>query len=217
MRGSAAAAAVVLGLLGASSPWDVVAQTTRSGGDTARAMQQMQQLASERTALQAENAKLKQQLDEAQEKLSAVSARQDSLARRAQTAEAASNRLAAASAASTEGAARTRQQLDEVVAKFRETAQTLKEVETDRNALRQQAQESERQLATCRDHNAQLLRINEEVLVRLENTGFWTRLAADEPFTKLKRTELENIAMDYRQSARDLAEPAGTVDEPLKP
>jgi len=70
---------------------------------------------------------------------------------------------------------------------------------------------------TCRDHNAQLLRINEEVLVRLENTGFWTKLAADEPFTKLKRTELENIAMDYRQSARDLAEPAGTVDEPLKP
>lgn len=217
MRGSAAVAAVIVGLLGASSPRAVVAQTTRSGGDTARVMQQMQQLASERTALQAENAKLKQQLDEAQEKLSAVSAQQDSLARRAQAAEAASNRLVAASAASTEGAARTRQQLDELVAKFRETAQTLKEVDTDRNALREQVQESERQLATCRDHNAQLLRINEEVLVRLENTGFWTKLAADEPFTKLKRTELENIAMDYRQSARDLAEPAGTVDEPLKP
>lgn len=190
------------------------AQTTRSGGDAARVMQQMQQLASERTALQAENAKLKQQLDEAQKKLAAASGQQDSLTRRAQTAEATSSRLAASSAASTESAARTRAQLDELVAKFRETAQTLKQVEIERNGFRQQAQGAERQLETCRDHNAQLLTINEEVLVRLENTGFWTKLAADEPFTKLKRAQLENLATDYRQRAQALAEPAAAASPP---
>jgi chromosome segregation ATPase len=205
---------VLVALLAAGPGGPAAAQTTRSGGDAARVMQQMQQLASERTALQAENAKLKQQLDEAQKKLSAATTQQDALTRRAQTAEAASSRLAASSAVSTESAARTRAQLDELVAKFRETAQALKEAETDRNALRQQAQQSERQLETCRDHNAQLLTINEEVLVRLESTGFWTKLAADEPFTKLKRTQLENLAMDYRQRARNLAEPAAAAAPP---
>ncbi len=42
-----------------------LAQTTRSGGGAnAQLMQQMQQLASERTSLQAENAKLKKELDD---------------------------------------------------------------------------------------------------------------------------------------------------------
>jgi chromosome segregation ATPase len=204
--------AALLAAAGLSGP--AAAQTTRSGGDTARAMQQMQQLAAERTALQAENAKLKQQLDEAQKKLSAATAQQDTLTRRAQNAEAASGRPAASSAQNTESAARTRAQLDEVVAKFRETAQTLKQVESERNTLRQQAEGADRQLETCRDHNAQLLTINEEVLVRLENTGFWNKLAADEPFTQLKRTQLENLAMDYRQRARELAEPAAAATPP---
>jgi chromosome segregation ATPase len=202
---------LALALCAAGYGVPVLAQATRSGNDAARVMQQMQQLAAERTALQAENAKLKKELEAAQGKLAATSAQQDALARRAQNAEAASSRLAASSAANTEGAARTRAQLDEVVAKFRETAQALKDVETERNLLRQQAGTAERSLATCRDHNARMLTINEELLVRLENTGFWTKLAADEPFTKLKRTQLENLAADYRQRARELAEPASTT------
>jgi chromosome segregation ATPase len=205
---------VIAALLLAAFGLPAAAQTTRSGGDTARAMQQMQQLASERTALQAENAKLKQQLDEAQKQLAAATAQQDTLTRRAQSAEAASSRLAASSAQNTESAARTREQLDELVAKFRETAQTLKQVESERSTLRQQAQAAERQLETCRDHNAQLLTINDEVLVRLENTGFWSKLAADEPFTRLKRTQLENLAVDYRQRAGELAEPTPVVEPP---
>lgn len=213
MRGHARPVLLVA-LFAAGFVLPAAAQTTRSGGDSARAMQQMQQLASERTALQAENAKLKQQLDEAQKKLSAATAQQDALTRRAQNAEAASSRLTAASAANTESAARTRAQLEELVAKFRETAQALKQVESERNELRQQAQQEQRQLETCRDHNAQLLTINEEVLVRLENTGFWNKLAADEPFTRLKRTQLENLALDYRQRARDLAEPAPAAVPP---
>src|SRR4029077_17115547 len=40
----------------------VPAQAVRSGGDNARAMQQLQQLASERTSLQADNAKLKDEV-----------------------------------------------------------------------------------------------------------------------------------------------------------
>jgi chromosome segregation ATPase len=177
-------------------------------------MQQLQQLAAERSALQAENAKLKQQLDEVQKKFDAAGAQQESLTRRAQNAEAASARLAAGSAQTNESAARTRAQMDEIVVRFRETAEALKAAETERAALRQQSQAAERLLATCREHNAELLVMNEEVLVRLENTGFWSRLAADEPFTRLKRTQLENLAGEYRQKAAELAEPVPTVATP---
>jgi chromosome segregation ATPase len=183
----------------------VAAQTTRTGGADARAMQQLQQQTAELATMKSENARLKQQLDDLQKKLDAMTAQQGALARRAQAAESASSRIATSSSANSESAQRTRVQLEEVVGRFRETAQTLKEVETERNTLKQQAQATERQLATCRDDNAELIRINEEVLVRLENTGFWTKLAADEPFTQLKRTKLENLAEEYRSRAADLA------------
>jgi chromosome segregation ATPase len=207
-------AALALGLLAAVSVTD--AQTTRSGGgnQNAQALQQMQQLASERTALQAENARLKQELEEARKKADSASAQEDALKRRAQNAEAASSRLAASTASNTESAARTRAQMDELVGKFRETAQTLKQVEAERNELQQAATLVERRYNTCRDHNAQLLTINEELLVRLENTGFWTKLAADEPFTRLKRTQLDNLASDYRARARELAEAPATAKSP---
>ncbi len=190
------------------------AQTTRSGGDNARAMQQLQQLASERTALQAENVRLKRELEEAQQKLAAASAQQGALARRAQAAEVATSRLAASNDASAESAARTRAQLDELVVTFRETALLLKDTETERNTLRQQLQAAERQLGTCRTHNAELIDMNDEVLERLEDTGFWTRLAAAEPFTRIKRTRLENLAAEYRGRAQEFAEPVPPAPTP---
>jgi chromosome segregation ATPase len=194
-----------------------VAQTTRPGGaqqQNAQAMQQMQQLAAERTALQSENARLKQELEDIKKRADSAGAQEEALKRRAQNAESASSRLAASAAANTESAARTRAQMDELVGKFRETAQTLKQVEAERNELKQAAGAAERQLNTCRDHNAELLTINEEVLARLEKTGFWTKVAADEPFTKLKRTQLENVAADYRVRARELAEAAAAQPTP---
>ncbi len=167
-------------------------------------MQQLQQLTAERAALQAENARLKQELEDIRKKADSASAQEEALKRRAQNAEAASSRLAASTAANTESAARTRAQMDDLVGKFRETAQTLKQVEAERNDLKQSAAAAERQLNTCRDHNAQLFSINEELLARLENTGFFTKLAADEPFTRLKRTQLENLAGEYRVRAAEL-------------
>lgn len=182
-------------------------QTVRSGGADPRLMQQVQQLQGERAALQSENAKLKAQLEELRASADSGGAAQRALEQRAAAAEQASRRLAASQEAASESAARTRAQLDELVVKFRETAQALKDAESERNALRDRRQEDARALDTCRAHNAELLRINDEVLVRLENTGFWSKLAADEPFTRLKRIELENLASDYRARASELNVP----------
>jgi len=211
---------VMVALIGAaiaSHGMPAAGQTARSGGGNAQAqqqLQQLQQLASERTALQSENARLKEQLAESQRKLDALQTGQSALARRAQSAEATSARLVAGNASAAESAQRSRAQMEELVGQFRTTAQSLREVEGELNTLRDQAQVNERQLATCREHNAALLQINEEVLVRLENTGFWSKLAADEPFTQLKRTELKNLADQYRSQAAQLAVPAPSAPPP---
>ncbi len=61
----------------------------------------------------------------------------------------------------------------------------------------------EQELKVCTDHNSKLYSLNEEVLVKLEQQGFWSALLRQEPFTRLKRTELENLADNYRAAAQD--------------
>src|ERR1700738_3736915 len=77
-------ALVALTLAGGS----VHAQTARSGGGaSAQLLQQMQQLASERTALQAENAKLKKDLEAMRKERDTLKGGQQALDRRAKASE----------------------------------------------------------------------------------------------------------------------------------
>jgi ribosomal protein S19E (S16A) len=50
----------------------------------------------------------------------------------------------------------------------------------------------------------QLYEINREILNRYEHVGLFTKVSADEPFTKITRTRLENLADEYRQRAQEL-------------
>jgi chromosome segregation ATPase len=186
------------------------AQTARSGSGN-EAARQMQQLAAERSQLQSENARLKQELDALRKQQETASSADSGLKQRAQASEANASRLMAANAATSDKLSRTEAQMETLVAKFRETAQALKDVETERNSLRSANEKTGRAYAACRDANGQLIEMNGEVLDRLEHTGFWTKAAADEPFTRLKRTELENLADEYRARATELtiAPPSG--------
>src|SRR5215469_13366038 len=87
LSGGIAAAACVI----AATVSDVtVAQTARSGGSaSAQLIQQMQQIASERTTLQAENDKLKSQLAAVTKDRDALKAGQQAVQRRAQDSSAA--------------------------------------------------------------------------------------------------------------------------------
>src|ERR1700730_16661098 len=75
---------MALGFMSAAA----LAQTSRpSSGANAQLMQQMQQLASERTSLQAENAKLKKELDDLRKDRDALKNSQQTLDRRAKSNE----------------------------------------------------------------------------------------------------------------------------------
>jgi chromosome segregation ATPase len=210
MRRAACCVLVLLAPLGANL---AQAQTARSGGgDSSRLLQQ---LAAERDRLQADNARLEQELAAMKLQQQQGSSSESALKQQARDAQASANRLAAESAGQQAKLARLQSQLDELVGKFRETAQALKDSETELGALRSSNQARERDLKACVEANSELVTMNGEILDRLENVGFWTRVAASEPFTQLKRTQLQNIADENRTRAAELkidpSPPAATM------
>lgn len=184
--------------------WPALAQVERSGNADARVMQQLQQMSGERAALQVENAKLKQDLEAVRKELQQATAAKTSLESRNKVLTANAGRDEAAGKQAEEQLERTREQMQELIAKFRETAQTLRDVETDRASIKTQLAQRDREFKTCVDRNAGLYNLNTEVLDRMQSRGFWSGLAEKEPFLKLKRVELENLSEDYKYRAEEL-------------
>ena len=180
------------------------AQVQRSGNADARVAQQLQQLSSEKAALQAENNTLKQELEQVKAQLQKSSSASKELENRNRVLQASAGRGSASSQQTEEQLERSRAQLQELVTKFRETAQTLRDVETERTAAKTQLAAKERDYKVCVDRNAGLYEINDEVLDRMEDRGFWSQLTEREPFTRIKRTQLENLIDDYRYRVEEL-------------
>lgn len=187
------------------------AQTQRSGSDTTRIVQQLQQVTAEKSRLQQDNDALKKELEELKAKASQASAEQAKLQQRARELEQASTKLHNSTSSNDEALEKSRAQLQELIAKFRETAQTLKDVETERDALRSTKTDKERQLSACVDKNAQMYVLGDEILDKFEQQGVWSALKGKEPFTQLSRTSLENLIDDYRYRVNELKLTAKSV------
>jgi len=192
-------------LLSAAFCPPALAQTARSGGgQNTQLVQQLQQLASERTSLQAENAKMKKELDDLRKERDALKkAQQGAEQRRAQSSAAVLAQSASQRAASEQELKKTQEKMQELIAKFRETAQTLHDVETERSTAKQTLATRDQELKTCVDRNLALYQLNGEVLTHLERQSIWSRAAAAEPFTQLKRVQLENLVDGYQSRAQD--------------
>lgn len=179
------------------------AQTQRSGNDTARVMAQLQQLTAEKSQLSTENERLKKELEDLKSQLGKASSAQSAAEQRARKLEG-NTRDSAALQESNDALSKARTQTQELVGKFRETAQQLKDVESDRSEVRSQLTLRERELKTCVDRNAQLYIVTDEILGRMESRGSWQSLKDKEPFTQLSRTRLENLIEDYRYRVDEL-------------
>jgi DNA repair exonuclease SbcCD ATPase subunit len=187
-----------------------VAQVQRSGSDAGatRAMQQLQQVTADRDKALAEGEKLKKENEELKAQLKAAAGERDTLRRRNVATAAADTAQKEKDAENAAAQDKLRSQLQELVGRYREITQNLKDVETDRSSKAQLLTQSEQALKTCVDRNAKLYALNGEVLTRLEGQGLWTAIGGSEPFTRLKRTQLENLADQYRDGARDNLLPA---------
>jgi chromosome segregation ATPase len=193
---AAAASAVV--------PHAVLAQTQRSGGEAQKFMQQYQQISGEKAALQAQVEKLKKDLDAANAGLAAMTKERDALKARSGGSAAALAQLTASKNTAETSLDTYKQRVNELVGHYRETAGNLKEAEADRTKLRQDLAERDKAIDTCVAHNMELVDMNREILDRYEHVGLFTKASASEPFTRITRTRLENIADEYRQRAEEL-------------
>src|ERR1700722_9294085 len=183
----------------------VQAQTERSGGGEAQKfMQQYQQVAAEKTALQAQVAQMKKDLDAANTNLAAMKKERDALKAHVGVSPAAVSQLTASKDAAERSLELSKQRMNELVGRFREMATNLKDVEADRAALREDVAKRGRAFDQCAEDNLQLYEINGEILDRYEHVGLFTKVSATEPFTKLTRTRLENLVDEYRERAQQL-------------
>jgi chromosome segregation ATPase len=218
-RNSSSRVAIAASLALVAYSCTLEAQTARSGGGggNAQLTQQLQQLASERTAMQAEQARMKKEIEELRKERDALKAGQQAASQRVR---AASDAALARSTQDREAVetelVRVKERTQELIEKFRETTQTLREVETDRATAKQAVAQHERDLNACVASNMALYKLNDEVLTRLGQQGFWSRVGQAEPFTKLKRVELENLIDEYRNRADDqkLAPASATAAPP---
>ena len=190
------------------------AQTARSGGaPNAQLLQQMQQMASERTSVQAENEKMKKELDDLRKE-------RDQLKKKGAGADAANARLRAGEAelaranqkreSTEQELTQTKAKMNDLIAKFRETLATMRDVETENASNKQSLSTRERELHVCVDRNVALYKLNDEILTHFEHQGAWSRVAQAEPFTKIKRVQLENLIDEYKGRADDQRAPPAT-------
>jgi chromosome segregation ATPase len=191
---------VLLGIAGGAA-----SQVERSGGgESQRIMQQYQQLAAERTTLQADNARLKKDLDAAKADLAAMKKERDAAKAQIGAAQTAVSQAKSSKEGADKSLDLTKQRFTELIGKYRELAQNMKDVETERGQLRTQLAAGNRAFDGCAEDNLQLFEINSEVLDRYEHTSLFTRVSASEPFSRVTRTRMENLVVEYRERAEQL-------------
>jgi chromosome segregation ATPase len=181
------------------------AQVQRSGGgESQKFMQQYQQVAAEKTALQAQLAQMKKDLDAANAALAAVKKERDVAKAHAGVPAAALAQAAGAKETAERSLEKSKQQIGELVSRFRQTATNLQEVEADRGKLREDLARRNGAYDKCAENNLQLYEINGELLDRYEHVGLFTKVSTAEPFTKITRTRIENLVEETRIRAQEL-------------
>lgn len=180
------------------------AQAPRSGGESQQMVQQYQQLAAERTQLKAQIAQMQKDLDAAKSELVAVKKERDALKGHTGETAAAVARANAGKTAAEQASEQSKKQLTELVAKFRETAVTLRQSEAERGVLQKELSERNAAYDQCALANAELYDITNQVLDRYQKVGLFTKAAASEPFTQITRARIDNLVDDYRERAQEL-------------
>jgi chromosome segregation ATPase len=197
------------------------AQTQRSGGgESQKIMQQYQQLAAEKTALQAQLAQMKKDLDSAQADLAAAKKERDALKARSSGMAAAAAQVAQANEGrqnAEKSLEQNKQRTAELVGRFKETIATLKAVESARGQLEQDKSALSAAFDQCAENNLQLYEISNAVLDRYEHVGLFTKVGSAEPFTRITRTRINNFVDEYRARAEELRSKKRGAQDAVRP
>ena len=152
-------------------------------------MLQLRTAETERAALQAAQA-------ENEQKVKTLTAQVESLTKSSSAAE----KAAADQAAEL---TRMRELVGRWEAAHSQASQTAQAKEAERAKLAGENIVLKRRVADQQRRNAELFRIGNEILTRLEKFSVGDAIAAKEPFTGLMRVKLENLVQDYGDAIAD--------------
>jgi len=104
----------------------------------------------------------------------------------------------------------TQSSLEDLMVKSRESLQSLqKDLQTSvdqgdacKSKLQESASNVSRQsqsIEMCEKKNTALYELNVEILDRYKKKGVWSALFQAEPFTQIKKVEMENIIQEYKE------------------
>jgi chromosome segregation ATPase len=180
------------------------AQTERSGGEAQRFMQQYQQISAEKSALQGQLAQVKKDLDTANGQIAGLKKERDELKAHASGSSAAISQANASKDAAEKSVEQYKQRLTELVAKFREMATSLRDIEADRTQLHGKLDERNAAFDRCAQNNQDLYDLNVDILNRYDHIGPFTKVSSVEPFTRITHTRLDNLVVETHLRAEEL-------------
>jgi chromosome segregation ATPase len=155
-----------------------------------------QAVQSQLEALQKEKESLAAQNREFKAKIETTEARAASLDKKIPPLEARATSLDSKNAQLSERLAKVEAERAALDRKQQQTFQTLQEREKE---LRQTSADSRKQYEQCAEHNARLYTIADELVRQYEGKGVMKTLLTKEPFTQIKKVEMEKLVQDYKE------------------
>ena len=186
---------------------DVFAETTRRDDDQgamAKAQYMLQQMANERDALKAANAKLQDQVGSLKKKETGLNKELDRTKKQVSASGSEIIRYKEKYKALTDRLLDTRQKFQEVIDKFKQTIATLRQVEGERNQLKVTLQDRTREVESCIKKNIDMYQTNLDLVKQYRNKGVFDALFQKEPVTGLKKVEIENAVQEYKTRLEQL-------------
>lgn len=173
---STAVAAIMLIITAAAAAADTDEQKT-----LVRAQRLLHQMSQERDAAQAENAKLKNEIEELNGKLGAQKKSSElSLAKSHET-----------NATLSENLQQTKQDLQK-------SEQNLHQTESEETQLQATLAGQAQLIESCTAKNVAMVQINRALLKRYAKKGVVDAMLQREPLTQLERVEIDNIVQEYQ-------------------
>ncbi|NWG87714.1 MAG: hypothetical protein HXY26_09465 [Hydrogenophilaceae bacterium] len=184
-------ALLVVASLAAGSPALAGSGKDREREAVRRVQQQMQQMQGQLSTLEQEKASLTENLAESEKAAKAAQGKAGRLDRELkqerERREALEKELAA-----------TKEQLDKTQTSLDETSRTLATTEAEKKRLEAIKALREKEIALCEDKNKTLYQLGRDLMARFEQKSCGEILAQKEPFSGLKRVDIENLLEEYR-------------------
>lgn len=163
-----------------------------------RAQIELQQAREQSAALEAEKNKSVKELEQVSKSGKAAEAKAARLARELKEEQAQRGQMETELAAAKQRLTELESKVAELTGSLDETRRTLAGTEAAKKNLEGIKTRNEREIALCEDKNKSLYQVGRDLMVRYEKKSCEDALAQREPFTGLKRVEVENLMEEYR-------------------